>query len=219
MSWSDPINLYCERGNISFWAEPLNALSNAAFLIAAAAAFAHWKRHRVNDVATLVLILVTCLVGLGSFAFHTFATRGALLADVIPIALFITFYLFFALRRFLNLALVPALAILVFFIAISPGISVVLPRHFLNGSGQYLPALAALIAVGTFTPAEATRHAIRLASFIFAVSLVFRTIDDAICAAWPLGTHFIWHVLNAAVLYILLRTAASAEAAIKKARV
>jgi len=36
MDWSAPIDLYCERTDASFWAEPANALTNAAFLIAAA---------------------------------------------------------------------------------------------------------------------------------------------------------------------------------------
>jgi hypothetical protein len=36
--WSIPIDLYCERVSPSFWAEPVNAVSNLAFLIAAIAA-------------------------------------------------------------------------------------------------------------------------------------------------------------------------------------
>ena len=42
---------------------------------------------------------------------------------------------------------------------------------------------------------------------MFVVSLAFRTMDQAVCPAFPLGTHFIWHLLNAGVLYILLRAA------------
>jgi hypothetical protein len=39
------------------------------------------------------------------------------------------------------------------------------------------------------------------------VSLTFRTIDIAVCDAFTLGTHFVWHMLNAVVIYILLREA------------
>jgi hypothetical protein len=28
-----------------------------------------------------------------------------------------------------------------------------------------------------------------------------------VCREFPLGTHFIWHLLNAILLYVLLRTA------------
>src|SRR5258708_39945997 len=90
MDWSAPIDLYCERTDASFWAEPANALSNAAFLIAATAAFWLWRRQsgsdRSRDWPALALIVVVVAVGLGSLAFHTPATPGAVLADVIPIA-------------------------------------------------------------------------------------------------------------------------------------
>jgi hypothetical protein len=48
------------------------------------------------------------------------------------------------------------------------------------------------------------------------VSLALRSVDLAACDAFPLGTHFVWHVLNAAVLYVLLRTAIK-EAAMENA--
>src|SRR5258708_14203748 len=114
MDWSAPIDLYCERTDASFWAEPANALTNAAFLIAAAAAFWLWRSqsesHRSRDWPALALIVVVVAVGIGSFVFHTLATRGAVLADVIPIAVFIYGYLLLALRRFLGLAAGVALA-------------------------------------------------------------------------------------------------------------
>jgi hypothetical protein len=48
---------------------------------------------------------------------------------------------------------------------------------------------------------------------VFAISLAFRTADSALCPAFPLGIHFIWHVLNAVVLYLLLHTAIVARRA------
>ena len=36
MDWFRAVNGYCERTDASYWSEPLNALTNAAFLIAAA---------------------------------------------------------------------------------------------------------------------------------------------------------------------------------------
>jgi hypothetical protein len=46
-----------------------------------------------------------------------------------------------------------------------------------------------------------------------AVSLFFRSIDNAICESVPLGTHFLWHLLNGLVLYLLLRAALTMPAA------
>lgn len=207
MPWSDPVDLYCERSDPSFWAEPINALANLGFLLAAAAALVQWRKKGADDLPALGLILVLGLVGIGSFLFHTFATRGAVLADVIPIALFVFGYLFLALRRFLHLSLGVSVAILVAFIGLSQGLTFGLPAGALNGSGEYLPPLAALIAIGLLVEDEARRRGLLLAATIFAISLTFRTLDLAVCAAIPVGTHFIWHVLNAWVLYRLVGVA------------
>ncbi len=205
MDWSAPIDLYCERTDASFWAEPANALTNAAFLIAAAAAFWLWRRQsgsdRSRDWPALALIVVVVAVGIGSFAFHTLATRGAVLADVIPIAVFIYGYLLLALRRFLGLAAGVAVAIVAAYAVGAQALSWLAPPYALNGSVGYLPALVARAAHG---PA---RRGLELAAMIFTVSLALRTIDLAACDTLPLGTHFSWHLLNAAVLYVLLRTA------------
>ena len=40
---------------------------------------------------------------------------------------------------------------------------------------------------------------------MLAVSLIFRTIDEAVCGAFPLGTHFLWHILNAVLLGWMIR--------------
>ena len=126
--WSTPIDLYCERLDPSFWAEPVNALTNAAFFVAAWAAFRLWRRNGHGDRAILALILVVVAVGLGSFAFHTLATRGALLLDVGPIGIFIYGYVLLALRRFLALSWPLALGLLAGFIALSLGLAVWVPR-------------------------------------------------------------------------------------------
>jgi hypothetical protein len=76
---------YCERGlDPAFWAEPLNALSNAAFLIAAWWAWRTWRQSLQAGQAELGLVALLAVIGAGSFLFHTFATRWAALADVIP---------------------------------------------------------------------------------------------------------------------------------------
>jgi hypothetical protein len=209
MDWSAPVSQYCERTDASFWAEPLNAATNAAFLIAAAAAFLMWRRAGGRDRPTLALILVVVAVGLGSFTFHTVATRGAALADTIPIAIFIYGYLLLALRRFLALPPAGAVVIVVAYGAIAQTLPLMVSPGAFNGSAGYLPALVAMIAVALAT-SDAPRRGLALAAAIFTLSLTLRTIDRAACPEFPLGTHFVWHLLNAGVLYLLLHTAINA---------
>jgi Ceramidase len=206
MDWSTPIDQYCERTDASFWSEPANALTNAAFLIAAAMAFLLWRRAGGRDGPALALIAVVIAVGIGSFIFHTVATRGARLADIIPIAVFIYGYLLLALRRFLSLPAAISAVILVVYVAGTQALSSLAPPQAFNGSISYMPALVALATVAMAAHGPA-RRGLGLAAAIFAASLALRTADFAVCDAFPLGTHFIWHVLNAAVLYVLLQTA------------
>jgi Ceramidase len=205
--WSAPVDLYCERVTPSFWAEPVDAISNLAFLIAAFAAFDLWQREGKGDGPILALIVVMVAVGLGSFAFHTLATQGAMLLDVIPIGIFIYGYFLLALRRFLMLSWPAALTLLIGFIAMSVGLASLVPREILNGSSGYFPALAALIILRWVLRSHKTGQALLVAAGLFVVSLLFRIVDLDLCAAWPLGTHFLWHLFNAAVLYMVLRTA------------
>jgi hypothetical protein len=184
VNWSDPVSFYCERTSATFWAEPVNALTNAGFLMAALAAFLEWRRAGGRDMPVLGLIAVMVLIGLGSFAFHTLATRGAVYFDVIPIAVFIYGYLALALRRFLVLGWLPTIAILVGYIAVSHLLARFAPPGTLNGSIDYLPALTAMLIILGFVPAK-IRSAVALAAVTFIVSLTFRTIDQEICYVFP----------------------------------
>ena len=211
MEWADPVDLYCERTDASFWSEPVNAVSNAAFLIAAVLALRLWRRGDREDWPALALIIVVAAVGVGSFVFHTVATRAAILADVIPIAVFIYGYLLLALVRFLRFRVIVAAAIVVAYAACAQALSALAPPRLLNGSIGYLPALAALIAVTITATQRRVRRSLGLAALVFTVSLGFRTADMVMCAGFPLGTHFAWHILNAIVLYVLLQTANAAR--------
>lgn len=209
--WSTPVDLYCERLDPSFWAEPINALSNASFLIAAWLAYREWHRTR-GEWGVLLLILITAAIGLGSFTFHTVATRGAAFFDTIPIALFIYGYLFWALCRLFGIAWPWSLLMVAAFAVSAQAFAGMVPRDTLNGSHAYLPAFAALLAVGWLKQQERAGRIMLAAAGVLAASLTFRTIDNNVCASLPLGTHFLWHLLNGVVLYLLLRAALTLRA-------
>jgi hypothetical protein len=208
MDWTAFIDIYCERTGPGLLNEPLNAFSNFAFFIAAL-----WAGRRALTVgvdwAVWALIAVVVIVGAGSLAFHTFATRWAALADVVPIAVFIYGYLGFALRRFLRLGFIPAVVLAGLLLLGNFGLERVLPPGFLNGSVAYVPSLLAGLAMALASSLRRHEVSNRLfaASFVFALSLAFRTADQAICPILPIGTHYIWHILNAVVLGLYLDAA------------
>jgi Ceramidase len=218
--WWTPIDAYCERTSTDLWAEPANAVSNAAFLIAAGAALALWRRAGAKDWPALLLIGIAALVGIGSFLFHTFANRWSNLADVLPITAFIYAYFLLAMRRYFGQGLWTALALTAGFALFSTAFVrlwiLFLPTgggDVTNGSFPYFPAAIALLAVGALQCAStdarqaAAGRALLLGTSIFVVSLTFRSIDHAICDRWPLGTHLVWHTLNGLLLFVLIRAA------------
>ena len=82
------IDLYCERCGPGLLAEPLNATTNLAFLIAAWAAWVLARRLNSLSGGIQGLIFLTVSLGIGSALFHTFATAWARVLDVVPILLF-----------------------------------------------------------------------------------------------------------------------------------
>lgn len=220
MDWFEPVRAYCERSGPGFWGEPANALSNSAFLLAAAAAAYRARTAEPPDRAGLGLAALIAVVGTGSFLFHTLAVYWAMLADVVPIALFIYAYLALALHRYLRLAPARVAAatagFALFGFAVTPmldGLTGASVSSLTNGSIDYLPALLALFGVAWATMGSAQERFIgtgrRLAGIgvLFLISLAARSTDRMACAVLPFGTHPLWHVLNAAVLYALVATA------------
>ncbi|TVQ85245.1 MAG: hypothetical protein EA400_16195 [Chromatiaceae bacterium] len=205
------LDRYCERGGeIGLWAEPVNALTNLAFLIAAGLA----ARRFVGtpgltlrtgwDLALLILLLIA--IGIGSALWHTFATRWALLADVIPITGFINLYLLSFGYRVLALYPWTLFGLWLAYQGANIGLLALVPAAALNGSVGYLPALAFLIGFwvwlrGRGHPLAPTMLA---AAGLFGLSLTLRTLDPDLCMLWPIGTHFVWHLFNAWLLYLLL---------------
>ncbi|MBD9573369.1 hypothetical protein ACI2KT_35270 [Ensifer adhaerens] len=42
------------------------------------------------------------------------------------------------------------------------------------------------------------------AGTVFSAALIFRILDAPLCGYWSVGTHFIWHLLNAVALGLAL---------------
>ncbi|MBD9650062.1 ceramidase domain-containing protein [Ensifer sp. ENS09] len=129
---------YCERVGPGFWAEPFNALTNAAFLIAAAAIVIHNRRSVLDDKPLFVLALMTASVGVGSFLFHTLANRWSLIADIVPIAVVIYSFFFLALMRFLRLSALVAGILTVALLVLAPALQVI-AKPLLGSSAAYAP--------------------------------------------------------------------------------
>jgi hypothetical protein len=228
MDWSK-VYSYCERGgDPAFWAEPLNASSNGAFILAALIGGWQLARSPRTDAAAFEWLLVALVfaIGVGSFMFHTYATVWSIPFDTVPISLFMLGYLGYALRRFARAPwVVVIVALAAFYCSVRYAQSIhcsneLLPmtrgagKRCFNGTLGYTPAFVALVVVGSVLAWQRHRAAgyLLVAAVLFLVSMTFRTIDLEVCrwavrGARGIGTHFLWHTINAVLLYVLLLAA------------
>jgi hypothetical protein len=199
------VDLYCERLGAGLWAEPVNATTNLAFLIAAWLVWRLAKQQQklLPDVRLLIGLLAA--IGIGSGLFHTFATTWARILDVVPILLFQLVYVWAYCSRIVEMRLKYTIGLLVIYVVLA-----LLGRqfpHVLNGSLIYAPAVVVLLLLGLYhyRAIKSKRFMFLSALGIFFISLISRTIDGVICPYFLIGTHFLWHILNPLVLYLLMK--------------
>ena len=200
---------YCERaGEAGLFAEPLNLVTNIFFIIAAilcgVALCRSSSEGRRIDLWLMVGFMFS--IGIGSGLWHAVPSGTTVLMDVIPITLFINAYILSALRRLFGLPWIKVAIWWGIYFAAGIAAQYALPPNLLNGTIMYIPTYLALVVM---TLALRPRDALGGPAFTWALmgwtlSLVFRTVDHDICPSIGFGTHFLWHTLNAWVLWRLL---------------
>ena len=205
MDWTRAIDAYCERTDAGYWSEPLNALTNLAFLLAATIM---WQRAG-GLIGGRVLAGVLFMIGLGSWLFHTHATAWAAVLDTTPILIFTLVYIFLANRDFWRLpvwlAATGAVAYLPLTAILTP-VFETLPFFRISSFYWPLPLLILCYAILLAQRAPSLARNLAIGALILCVSLTARSMDQLLCTAIPSGTHWIWHCLNALMLAWMIET-------------
>ena len=199
MDLSKPIDIYCERLDIGIWAEPINAVTNVAFILAA---IIMWLRCK-NLVEGKILSFLLFSIGCSSFLFHTFAQTWAALLDVMAIFIFILTYIFVANRRFLVWSkMVSLIGVIMFFPYQLFLVSILSNIQFFGSSVQYIPvAILIFIYSGLLRKSEPNlSRGLFIGAAILCLSIISRTVDEPLCSILSVGTHSVWHILNAIML-------------------
>lgn len=197
---------YCERVGFSLLAEPINAISNLAFIVAAWAAWRLAKRTGTLTTGVKVLIALAASTAIGSMLWHTFANTLSLYLDVIPIVLFIAGFLWLYVRNVMGKGKgFAALSLGAFFLSAV----VVQPiGDAVHGAPSYLPGFLVVLVLGLYHAIQQkpSRFTLLAAAGSYFAALFFRTIDNELCHYMTIGTHFIWHILIALVTYLAMRS-------------
>ena len=199
MDWTEQIDSYCERTDLSLWSEPVNAVTNAAFLLAA---LVMWHRS-AGIPGARVLSAILFIIGIGSFLFHTLATVWAAAADSLPILLFIFTYLFLVNRDVVGWPVWASAIGTAAFLPYAAGVTVLLSGLPVFGVSTFywsVPILLVLFGLWHRLRHPATVRGFFLGAALLSLSITARTVDETLCDSLPLGTHFAWHLLNALML-------------------
>ena len=196
MHWTAYVDGYCERTAPGLWAEPFNDLANLAFLISAGMV---WWRAGGQRLGRVLAALIG-LIFIASSVFHLVATRWGAVADSAAILIFVLFYAVAFPRVFFRVPMKWAWLGAPAFLALTAATA-------LLGGGLYLSALIGLAAFAVALGVQRDPYwpHFAMAAAVFALSLAFRSIDGVICGDFPAGTHFLWHLLNAVVLYLVAK--------------
>lgn len=193
---------YCESV-VNFWLhEPLNAITNFAFFVGAYFLYKLIKRNEHNMRLGTVLIVLMVILGAGSLAWHSYRSVPTLLMDEIPIYIFIIFAFIFlvqSLTRNYKTTILASLSMASIYYALFAYIPAL---NIFQGSLKYVFAVIIFLVLNTLI----TRKFGQECSFVLSLgilvgAIIFRIIDLYICSAFPIGTHFIWHISVATVIY------------------
>ncbi len=200
-TWLNPVDIYCERLDASFWSEPINAITNLSFIIAG------WFIWRMRSSRSDLMAIMLILIGLGSFSFHTFANRLTGLLDVLAIALYLVSFAYLIPKqwswgsRWTQIESVITLIILISLCQLA--INAVKPVFPWAPPGMYLGAWSALLLYAVITQYSNTIAAryLWLAVLVFPFSLLSRQLDLHL-RDFGFNAHWLWHVLNGLTLYL-----------------
>jgi hypothetical protein len=189
----------------------MNAWSNGAFLIAAIAGWRllslspNAKAHRTIRALTLL----AALAGIGGYLFHRSDAPYAKWGETVPILAFMLLYVWLLLRRFFHWNFVIAIPVLALYAAAVYWLETRAPGSAPFGRAMNLPTLVLflLAAIGFLLRLREAFWPMLWALVLLLASSVASTAGAQICPLLGLGTHVIWHLLDALLLYLLLRLA------------
>lgn len=199
MDWFHTFDGYCERTDPTYWSEPINAVTNLAFIIAA---IFMWRRSGPL-MGGKILSAIVFAIGIGSYLFHTHATLWASLTDVVPIGIFILVYLYLTNLHIAGWPRWAAAIGTVGFLPFAAGITLILNDiPFFQTSNFYwsVPILLLIYAATLRRRVPRTARGFVVGAALLTLSITMRSLDETLCRAVPIGTHFTWHILNGVML-------------------
>ncbi|MFO8003766.1 ceramidase domain-containing protein [Thioalkalivibrio sp.] len=201
------MRMYCERDTAGWFAEPLNTVSGFAFFISAWQAWRQLEGARLREQWDLHLLAgLIGLVGVASMLWHASGIGWLRWFDAAAVAAFVLAYWQVFLVRVSRLGWA---GLVVGWLLTGAGLALfylLLPRLLLGSTLVYAPLLL-LLLTGIVMSMRVDRRLARdlfLASILFLLAMVVRAADLLLCEWVIVGTHWLWHLLTAGLLFVLV---------------
>lgn len=188
---------YCEISQFGSIMQPINVTSNFGFLILF---FWSWYKIGLNKVTFSALFIF-----LGSSVWHSTLHPMGLVLDIIPILLWVIFYLwavtqyrFLPSERWLIMLLLIILSIIV-----TKFTATFIPMR----SGIFVMGSIFLLAASYIIYRHNRYYSYLLATscLLLTIAIIARLADISLCDTTRIGTHWLWHLLSAFSLVPLIQ--------------
>ena len=218
----------CER--FSTGSEPVNLISAGLIVLMALHALFVWIRSWHREPVQFLLAVLALAVGAGALAYHAVASDAVAVYEDVPLILFLLACFMVILRRMYLIGRVGTVLIVALIVAIQAAFVVLVPPAQISG-GAFMTLLAALYLMagglvikarlgmnadkGLTGMAAARSDALHfprlragyglvVVGIIFALGLAAKALDMPLCNRFALGSHFIWHLAVALVVWRVL---------------
>ena len=176
---------YCERTSITIFDEPVNTVSNLAFILCGL--YLIFKKKKKSSIFPYLIIFI----GIGSFLYHLKPTPLFATLDVLAIVLFIFFYNYYLNKKvFLN-SIIHSIFSSILLILVSFYFGKLLMDTILATSSFYVILLIYMICMLIFLNKKPKKSYFTGAIILFFISIFFRSLDQYTCKYLSFGSHFI----------------------------
>jgi len=195
----------CELAKNNLVNQPVNLITNLAFLITGWKIYGLLKKHKIISKDLWLLFYGVMLVGFGSIARHYQPNIQTLIVDGLPMLgmICLTIYLIakylFKLNSIQSLLATLGYALLLTFTMLILN-KIIRPAIVFSLTSQFV--CLPIILISYKRKQEISGVLITAVGFLFLAAAAF-IIDLYFCPKLLFGTHFLWHIFNALALYYL----------------
>jgi len=198
----------CERqGSLSITAEPVNIITNLAFFISAYLLYKYLFNNKLHLTRFVIFPIILTFVGIGSTLMHIFNTPLTLFLDLLPI--FILSVLFvYTFVSYLSLKPIALWLISAGFAIFALVITILYPYDLLTLPVQHSLAISVQLLLLIITATRFSKKVTKRLAVILVIStlaILLNNLDTSICPAFPIGTHFTWHLTMALVAFLSVK--------------